>query len=95
MTTSQPGAGDPYATARSDMRDTTKWFASTFAAIAAVVVAGTAVRVDRRMYWAILLCAAVACLAVAALFCHRQDIALLRSDCIFASDFASIRTRTT
>ena len=92
MTTSQTGAGDPYATARSDMRDTTKWLASTFAAIAAVVVAGTPFASIGAMDWGdsrLHVAAGSVFLALAALMLAiAKTFTLLRSDGIFASDFA-------
>ncbi|HUG22228.1 OmpA family protein [Piscinibacter sp.] len=81
---------DPYAAARANLRDTVKWLAATFSALAAVVLAGSPVSGLGKLpagtpaWWgagaALLIAFVCICLALVI------TVALLRSDALHLSD---------
>lgn len=85
-----PPAADPYATARANLRDTVKWLAATFSALAAVVLAGSPISGLGKLppatpaWWAAsaALGLAFVCICVALVI----TVALLRSDALHLSD---------
>ncbi|HEX7913889.1 MAG TPA: hypothetical protein VF534_38235, partial [Paraburkholderia sp.] len=85
-------AGDPYATNKANLRDTIKWLAGIFGALAAVVIAGTPLSglgalpwPSTKFLWAggTLLFSFV-CICLALIFTLR----LLRADLLYFSDLA-------
>lgn len=81
--------GDPYATSKTSLRDTIKWLAGIFGALAAVVIAGTPISGlgalwPRLQFWwaglALLASFAIICIALIRL------LNLLRADFLYLSD---------
>lgn len=91
-------ANDPYAGARANLRDTIKWLAATFAALAAVVLAGSPVaglgKLNPRAWQAyaalFVLAAAFTCICLAL----RITLRLLRNDVLYLSDLDPGETLT-
>jgi len=84
-----PAPTDPYVTTRANLRDTIKWLAATFSALAAVVVAGSPLsglgKLPFGLQWfaaAAVLVAAFSCICVAL----ATTISLLRGDFVYLSD---------
>lgn len=85
-------AGDPYATNKANLRDTIKWLAGIFGALAAVVIAGTPLSGLGALSWPsakfILAGGALlfgfVCICLALIFTLR----LLRADLLYFSDLA-------
>jgi outer membrane protein OmpA-like peptidoglycan-associated protein len=83
-------AGDPYATNKANLRDTIKWLAGIFAALAAVVIAGTpisglgapALGIPRSIIGVVALLVCFTCICTALVIMLR----LLRSDVLYPSD---------
>jgi len=81
---------DPYAPARDNMRATVKWLTGTFAAIAAVILAGTSVSGLGKIPHGLPLIVAAACLFGAFVFvCIAVNVCLgtMRSDAFYLSNF--------
>jgi outer membrane protein OmpA-like peptidoglycan-associated protein len=84
-----PPVTDPYVTTRANLRDTIKWLAATFSALAAVVVAGAPLSGLAKLPFGLQWAAAVVVLAVAfACICMALaiTISLLRGDFLYLSD---------
>ncbi len=87
-------ASDQYATARANLRDTIKWLAATFSALAAVVVAGTPISgLGKLPLWtgqwfgacgALLIAFTCICMALAI------TVSLLRGDLLYMSDLKAV-----
>ncbi|WP_157447903.1 hypothetical protein, partial [Paraburkholderia ginsengiterrae] len=90
--TAAAAAGDPYATNKANLRDTIKWLAGIFGALAAVVIAGTPLSglgalpwPSTKFLWAAgILLFSFVCICLALIFTLR----LLRADLLYFSDLA-------
>ena len=92
-----PPTTDPYVTTRANLRDTIKWLAATFSALAAVVVAGAPLSGLAKLPFGLQWVAAVVVLAVAfACICVALaiTISLLRGDFLYLSDIVKYATST-
>ena len=81
--------GDPYATSKANLRDTIKWLAGIFGALAAAVIAGVPISgLGATKETPAFLPAAVALLLAFAAICFALvlTLRLLRSDLLYASD---------
>lgn len=88
----QSDVEDPFATPKANLRDTVKWLAGVFAALAAVVIAGTPLSGLGALPWGGRFLVATLALFVAFLcICSALIITLrlLRSDLIYPSDLDS------
>jgi outer membrane protein OmpA-like peptidoglycan-associated protein len=80
-------AADAYATAKANLRDTVKWLATTFAALAAVVLAGSpfsgfgALPAGSPRFW--LAIAGLVCATIFFFMAWRKIVFLLRPDLVF------------
>jgi hypothetical protein len=94
---SPPAPSDPYVTTKANLRDTIKWLAATFSALAAVVIAGTPLsglgKLEFGLTWAIaflFLVGAFVCICIALAI----TISLLRGDFLYFSDILATATAT-
>jgi outer membrane protein OmpA-like peptidoglycan-associated protein len=82
--------GDPYASHKANLRDTIKWLAGVFAALAAVVVAGTPLSGIGALPWAgprfLVAALALACAFASICAALVLTLRLLRSDVLYPSD---------
>jgi outer membrane protein OmpA-like peptidoglycan-associated protein len=84
------GYTDPYATPKANLRDTIKWMASIFAALAAVVIAGTPISnlgspsltLGQQVTGVVALLACFVCICAAIVLMLR----LLRADLVYLTD---------
>jgi outer membrane protein OmpA-like peptidoglycan-associated protein len=88
-----PSAGDKYASARANIRETVKWLVAMFAGIAGVIVAGSpftgfgAIPINSGRFW-IALVAILAAFAFTALALYRT-LLLLRADAMYLSELSA------